>query len=124
MHQFTGTLSMRDFVKVMKALSDPNRVKIVKMLQHRTLCVCELQAALGIAQPTVSKHLKILEEAGLVIFRKEGLWVNYQLSDGRSSAYSASLLGNLRHWLEDEKEVIEILEKLPGIQREAICRRV
>jgi len=67
---------MRDFIKVMKALSDPSRVKILKMLQHRDMCVCEIQAALGLAQPTISKHLKILEEAGLVGFTKDGLWVN------------------------------------------------
>ena len=54
---------MKIFLKVMRALSDPNRVKIVKMLQHKAMCVCELRAALGVAQPTVSKHLKILEEA-------------------------------------------------------------
>ena len=49
---------MKTFVKVMKALSDPNRVKIVKLLQQKVMCVCELQAALGISQPSVSKHLK------------------------------------------------------------------
>ena len=76
---------MKSFVKVMKALSDPNRVKIIKLLQQKSMCVCELQAALKLAQPTVSKHLKILEEAGLVDYRKEGLWVNYFLTDGRSS---------------------------------------
>ncbi len=65
---------MERFLKVMKSLSDPNRVKILKMLEQRNLCVCELQAALGLAQPTVSKHLKTLEEAGLVTFFKEGLW--------------------------------------------------
>jgi DNA-binding transcriptional ArsR family regulator len=47
----------------MKALSDPNRVKMMKMLQARPLCVCEIKAALGIAQSTASKHLKILEDA-------------------------------------------------------------
>ncbi|NLJ29520.1 MAG: winged helix-turn-helix transcriptional regulator, partial [Deltaproteobacteria bacterium] len=47
---------MKDFIKVMKALSDPNRVKILKILQHKTLCVCEIQKVLGIAQPTVSNH--------------------------------------------------------------------
>ena len=57
---------MKSFVKVMKALSDPNRVKIIKLLQLKYMCVCELQGALKLAQPTVSKHLKILEEAGLV----------------------------------------------------------
>jgi ArsR family transcriptional regulator len=61
---------VKEFIKVMKALSDPNRVKLLKMLQKRMMCVCEIQAALGIAQPTVSKHLKLLEDAGLVIGRK------------------------------------------------------
>jgi ArsR family transcriptional regulator len=73
---------MKDFVRVMKALSDPNRVKIVKMLQQRKLCVCEIRAALQVAQPTVSKHLKVLENAGLVDSQKDGLWVNYGLTTG------------------------------------------
>jgi ArsR family transcriptional regulator len=114
---------VKHFVKVMKALSDPNRVKIIKMLQHKKMCVCEMQAALQIAQPTVSKHLKILEDVGLITFRKEGVWVNYQLADGRSSPYAASILGNLRHWLEDDSELAEIVEKLPTIQREKIRKK-
>jgi len=114
---------LKDFIKVMKAFSDPNRVKMIKMLQHRELCVCEIQSALGIAQPTVSKHLKILEDAGLVTYRKDGLWVNYRLSDGRSSPYAASLLGNLKHWLANDAEIREILEKLPTLDRKAICKR-
>jgi ArsR family transcriptional regulator len=114
---------MKAFVKVMKALSDPNRVKIVKMLQHKTMCVCEIQAALGVAQPTVSKHLKLLEDAGLVTFQKDGLWVNYHLSDGSSSAYAATILGNLRHWLEQDQQVTALVGKLPTIRRENICRK-
>jgi predicted transcriptional regulator len=54
---------MKDFIKVMKALSDANRVKMIKLLQRRVLCVCEIQEAMGLAQSTASKHLKILEEA-------------------------------------------------------------
>ena len=77
---------MKAFIKVMKALSDPNRVKIVKMLQHKLMCVCEMREALQLSQPSVSKHLKILEDAGLVDFKKDGLWVNYNLTDG--SKYS------------------------------------
>ncbi|MBF0476418.1 MAG: winged helix-turn-helix transcriptional regulator, partial [Deltaproteobacteria bacterium] len=96
---------MKPFLKVMKALSDPNRIKIIKMLQHRMMCVCEIQAALRIAQPSVSKHLKILEDAGLVASSKDGLWVNYHLTSGHDSPYAASLLGNLRHWLDDDPEV-------------------
>jgi ArsR family transcriptional regulator len=113
---------MDEFIRVMKALSDPNRVKLLKMLQHKVMCVCEIREALGIAQPTVSKHLRVLEEAGLVGHRKDGLWVNYFLSDGGSSPYAASLLGNLRHWLEAVPEVQEITRRLPSIRREDICK--
>jgi ArsR family transcriptional regulator, arsenate/arsenite/antimonite-responsive transcriptional repressor len=114
---------MKGFIKVTKALSDPNRVKMVKMLQKKEMCVCEIQAALEIAQPTVSKHLKILEDAGLVEYQKDGLWVNYRLADGRSSPYAASLLGNLKHWLEDDTEITGIAEKIPSIRREDLKKK-
>ena len=113
---------MKVFVKVMKALSDPNRVKIIKALQQKKMCVCELQAALNLAQPTVSKHLKILEEAGLVDYKKDGLWVNYFLADGKSSPYAASLLGNLQHWLNQDSEIAELIKNAPYIDRADICR--
>jgi ArsR family transcriptional regulator len=112
---------MREFIKVMKALSDPNRVKMIKLLQRRVLCVCEIKEALGLAQSTASKHLRILEEAGLITYSKEGLWVNYRLADGADSPYVASLLGNLRHWLEDDGEIAALVTRLPGIRREFIC---
>ncbi len=113
---------MKTFVKVMKALSDPNRVKIVKLLQQKTMCVCELRAALNISQPSVSKHLKILEEAGLVDSHKDGLWVNYYLSDGRQSPYAASIMGNIKHWLNDDPEVADLIKKAPFLNREDICK--
>ncbi|MBW2064696.1 MAG: winged helix-turn-helix transcriptional regulator [Deltaproteobacteria bacterium] len=114
---------MKDFIKVMKALSDPNRVKIIKMLQHKVMCVCEIKEALRISQPSASKHLKMLVDAGLVDFEKDGLWVNYHLADGSKSPYVASVMGNLRHWLEEEPEIREVLEKIPYIRREEVCRR-
>lgn len=113
---------MKTFVKVMKALSDSTRVKILKVLQRRKMCVCEIQEALGIAQSTTSKHLKILEEAGLVTYKKDGLWVNYTLADGSDSPYAASMLGNLRHWHENDPEVAELTGRLPQVRREDICR--
>ena len=112
---------MRKFIKVMKALSDPNRVKMVKLLQHKVMCVCEIQAALGLAQSTASKHLKILEEAGLIAYYKDGLWVNYNLADSTDSPYAANLLGSLRHWLDDDPELATMVEQLPTIRREDIC---
>jgi len=113
---------MKEFIKVMKALSDPNRVRLLKLLQKREMCVCEIRAALEIAQPTVSKHLKILEDAGLVSREKEGLWVNYSLSDGGRSPYAASLMGNLRHWLEDDPEIQDLMGKSKDLRREDLCR--
>ena len=112
---------MRDFIKVMKALSYPNRVKMLKLLQRRVMCVCEIQEALGLAQSTASKHLKILEEAGLITYLKEGPWVYYRLADGSRNPYVASLLGNLRHWLEDDADVAALVARLPEINRKTMC---
>ncbi|MBF0224103.1 MAG: winged helix-turn-helix transcriptional regulator [Desulfobacterales bacterium] len=109
---------MKNFTKVMKSLSDPIRVKILKMLQKKAMCVCEIQHALKIAQSTTSKHLKILEASGLITSKKNGLWVNYFIADGSISPYAASLLGNLRHWLEDEPEIIALMKILPNINRD------
>lgn len=114
---------MKDFIKVMKALSDPNRVKIVKMLQHKTMCVSEMQEALHVSQPTVSKDLKILKEAGLVRYEKDGLWVNYHLADGSKNPYVASILGSLRHWLKDEPDVMLLKKELSMIDRKWIRRK-
>jgi ArsR family transcriptional regulator, arsenate/arsenite/antimonite-responsive transcriptional repressor len=114
---------MKEFIKVMKAMSDPNRVKLLKILQLKELCVCEIQAALGIAQPTVSKHLKVLEGAGLVGRRKEGLWVNYTLTGG-DNPYAATLLGNLKYWLSDDAAIRAITQKLSTIKREELCRKI
>ena len=114
---------MRAFTKVMKALSDPNRVKIIKLLQQKSMCVCELQAALQIAQPSVSKHLKILEEADMVDYHKDGLWVNYYLTDGKKSPYAASVLGNLKHWLEDDPDIVDLVKKVPFLNRETLTAK-
>ena len=112
---------MKTFLKAMKALSDPNRVKIIKLLQQRVLCVCELQCALNISQPNASKHLKILEEADMVQSSKEGLWVNYSLSSGKLNPYAASLLGNMWHWLNEDPEVSDMVRGVPFIDRRKMC---
>jgi ArsR family transcriptional regulator len=115
--------AVKEFLRVMKALSDPTRVKILKMLERRLMCVCELQAAIGAAQSTTSKHLKILEDAGLVASQKDGLWVNYTIADGRQSPYAASLLGNLRHWLNDEADISAAVATLDTIDRFEILNK-
>lgn len=73
--------SLEQQVKVFKALGDPTRLKIIKMLTRCEKCVCEIIPATGKSQPTTSAHLKILHEAGLLKSRKEGLSVYYRLAD-------------------------------------------
>lgn len=108
---------MKAFIKVMKALSDPNRVRIVKLLEQKELCVCELQEALNLAQSTVSKHMKVLEEAGLVDYRKKGSWIIYRLATEKSSPYVQPILGHLKTWINEDKELAVMRQKLPTISR-------
>jgi DNA-binding transcriptional ArsR family regulator len=68
--------------RIFKALSDPNRLKIVKLLKEGELCACELTIVLSSSQSTVSHHLSVLKSAGLIKERKEGKWSYFRLSDG------------------------------------------
>ncbi len=113
---------MKPFIRVMKALSDPNRVRVIKMLGVKELCVCEIKELLGLAQSTVSKHLKILEEAGLVDYHKEGSWIIYNLSKGEESEYAKVMLENLMEWqLAEDQQLQEILTKITDVDRGRIC---
>jgi len=76
------------FEKVFKALSNPARLEIVRLLAERQFCVNALVKRMNISQAAVSQHLKILENAGLVKKRKEGCWIHYALAaDGFYGGY-------------------------------------
>ena len=89
----------------MKALSDPNRVRVLKLLQRSELCVCEIQEFLQLAQSTVSKHMKTLEDAGLVERERRGSWIIYSLPQHNSAGYEKEMLELLKRWLDDDKEL-------------------
>lgn len=112
---------MRTLVRLMKALSDPNRIKIIKLLEQKELCVCEIQALLGLAQSTVSKHLKILEEADLVDFRKQGSWIHYSLGRKNGSPEAAAMLRQMQTWVNDDEEILLLLEKIPHVDALRSC---
>lgn len=76
-----------DVARICKALGDPNRLKIVKMLSDGEKCGCKLLEAFEITQPTLSHHMKILSECGLVVARKEGKWSHYSLSSETLSMF-------------------------------------
>jgi len=75
---------MRDFMSITRALADPNRVRILLALRRGELCVCQITELFGLAFSTVSKHLSILAQAGLIQSRKSERWVYYRLP-GRSA---------------------------------------
>jgi ArsR family transcriptional regulator len=82
--EYLGGFEFDGRARVFNALAEPNRLKILKLLGFREMCVCELTAALDMNQPNLSYHVKKLENAGLVRSSKEGKWVYYSLADEES----------------------------------------
>jgi ArsR family transcriptional regulator len=72
---------LHDLLNIFKALSDETRLRILKLLDHGELCVCDIVAALDIIQPKVSFHLGVLKDAGLIKDRKQGKWIHYRIDD-------------------------------------------
>lgn len=75
-----AALDLRSMSRLFKALGDETRLRIVALLTHGELCVCHLEAALAIAQPTTSRHLAVLRHAGVVEQRRHGRWAYYRLA--------------------------------------------
>lgn len=73
---------IKDEAEILKAMSDPCRLKILMLLREGELCVCEIMIALDRQQSTTSHHLSILRDAGLIKERKDGRWSRYRLSEG------------------------------------------
>lgn len=113
-------------LKALKALGDETRIRAVLALRDHELCVCQIVELLELAPSTVSKHLQILKEAGLVASRKKGRWVYYRLSEsdarGVPSAALNIILTTAQHTQlakADKKRLKEILKLDP----EDLCER-
>ena len=105
---------MKDCLNITKALADENRLRMLLALQDGELCVCQITELMGLAMSTVSKHLSILYQAGLVNARKEGRWMYYSLPgkgapDGgaRSGGLGAAVAGGSERIAEDAAAVEE-----------------
>jgi ArsR family transcriptional regulator len=86
---------MLEITAVGQAIVDPTRVRIIAALRRGELCVCELVDALEINQSTLSNHLQVLRQTGLVAIRKEGRWIYYSLTD-RKTALIEALFCNIQ----------------------------
>jgi len=117
---------MREFLAVMKALADENRLRVVGALQGRELCLCQIVELLGLAHSTVSRHMSILHQARIVESRKDGRWSYFRLAtedESPEAAAAASLaLESLKRdgkIKSDAKRRKQILKMDP----EALCRQ-
>jgi ArsR family transcriptional regulator len=97
---------MKDVLSVTKALSDGNRLRTVMALRDMVeLCVCQVTEMLGLAPATVSRHMSILQNAGLVESRKDGRWVYYRLSESSKAEPIVTVMDWLGESLERSPEI-------------------
>jgi ArsR family transcriptional regulator len=85
-------------VRSLKALADPARLRLVSLIAaspDRELCVCDLTGPVGLSQPTVSHHMKVLGEAGLVTREQRGKWAYFRLCPDRLPSLDAAALATL-----------------------------
>ncbi|MFM2437751.1 MAG: hypothetical protein RLZ55_562 [Actinomycetota bacterium] len=85
-----------DLARVLKSVADPARLQIIALLRASAsgeLCACDFPSALGLSQPTVSHHLKVLAAAGLVERRQAGVWAHFRLVDDELARLADELLG-------------------------------
>jgi DNA-binding transcriptional ArsR family regulator len=115
---------VEELISASKALSDSNRVRLLCALRHGELCVCQLIALLKLAPSTVSQHLTILKNAGLISSRKEARWVYYRIQD-KPSALCDKMLAMIPESAacseliaEDDKR----LKKILRTDKEQLCR--
>ncbi len=111
---------MREILAPTKALADESRLKILWMLEGRRRCVCEIQAVLGLAQSTVSRHMQVLEDAGFVVAERNGPWKDYRLNPA-PPPFVQGLLAQVRMAGETHPVAREVREQAAGVSRENLC---
>ncbi|MBK1665241.1 ArsR family transcriptional regulator [Rhodospirillum rubrum] len=115
---------LETFETVAKAVADPNRVRILKLLESGELCVCQITAVLDLAAATVSKHLSLLKAAGLLQQRREGKWAYYRLAERALNPYAPAFLGLIGATLADDPTLTEdarILGKVNALPLQVLC---
>ena len=108
---------MRDFLAITKALSDESRVRALMALAGGELCVCQIIELLGLAPSTVSKHMAVLHQAGLVEARKDGRWIYYRASERTESPCAREALSMARECLSRERRIREDARRLKDIRK-------
>lgn len=113
--------SMREFLNISAALSDENRVRALLALRAGELCLCQITELLQLAPSTVSKHLSLLRQAGLVEARKQGRWMFYRIADPSHAAlqWCVCCIACDPQVSDDQRRLKAILKQDP----EDLCKR-
>ena len=114
---------MKELERILKVLADKNRMRIIKLLERKKLCVCEIAFVLGIKQPSASRHLKKLKEAGILKEEQESFWTNYLLKSSHDNHVLRSLLSSAKTWLTNDPQITKDLKKLRQANRNNLCCR-
>ena len=112
---------LKQMEKIFKALGDKNRLRILNMLRDSPMCVCEITDVLSLSQSTVSGHLRVLKEAGIVEDTKDGLWVEYSLC--KDKRLNKHLLGLTEMFFDEDEEMKEEREKALQADRQVLCKK-
>lgn len=107
---------MFEILNITKALADENRIRALMMLTDGELCVCQIIEMLGLAPSTVSKHMSILKQAGLVNTRKEGRWIYYRLADSQKTV-SFEINQWLSKHLKSDRAILDDRKRLKKIKK-------
>lgn len=105
--------------KLLKIFSDKNRLRIFKLLEYRKVCVCELASILGVTQPSVSRHLRLMKEAALIETEQDGFWTNYYLKKG--NPMQQRVVSCISLLLRNDPVIKTDLNKLKTIDRTKLC---
>jgi len=119
-------MTMREFMAITKALADEKRVRMLLALQDGELCVCRITGLFGLAASTISKHLSILYQAGLVDSRKDGRWIYYSLpAKGASAPVREAIRWVARSLARDPRidEDAARLKKVLAMDPVELCKR-
>lgn len=108
---------MRAFIPIAKALSDENRVRVLMSLRQGELCVCQIMELLDLAPSTVSKHMAVLYQAGLVDARKDGRWMYYKLPESDAPPAVRDALAWTHAALTDSKQVADDNKRLRQVRK-------
>lgn len=116
-------INLKKITKILKALADESRIRIIALLKERNvLCVCEITEIIGLSQPTISSHLKKLQDAEVITYSKDGLWVNYNLDENMEKEVK-QLLGAVVRILSEDERIKSDVSRSFKINREMICKK-